>query len=503
MSNILIILVIPILLIHTNISQQKYFTILSNINYVSIRTNMIDTWINFIEINNNVNLSELLNDDLNIYINDIFKKGKEYVKETFDINNLKIVQYQQPCVFFQSNHDIRVNIYNYIHNKYNCCKKIVLFGGEFYIYSQLFPNLTHIEAYTDCKKLYNNALYNNPHFNVKHINYNNYKILSLDAVDLIIIQVSPTGLKPNLLKQILQVKTKYVVYIGCKPQIVDRDIMLLKKHIISYNNFDNNVFLVDLTDLFEIPLSRQTITQKHQIVSIGGECSVAYQLKKFNYRFNSFPFDWIKSSMSDVYRLLVNNFNQFIDMQFIKFKKSSDNFKFIVQDDDNIKNIEYGNIYVHSLYSIHFCHDFDDDKKSNSNDVINKYQRRISKLKQLMDSQLCVFVRYESEPIDYNLLELWNSNRNIPTIIISSNCDKTQFITIDTLDIHRFSPNVTIIKDNSVFDNWQRNNFPWRYYLIKLCWANIHASNQYINPHSSGTFRITDSYHIKLNPKFI
>jgi hypothetical protein len=457
--------------------QENYDNLLKNSSYISIRTNFQNTWINIINCNNINLINSILHEDINIYVDNKYIKGIEYVFESFKIDNIIIKQYQHPYSFFQADYQARLKIYNYIYKNYNNSKNIRLFGGEFYLFSQLFTSSLSIEAYTDCSNLYADAKYNNKLFNISLINYNTCNISYDQQYDIVIIQVSPNGLKPNLLKQIQKLNTKNIILIGCKLHIVDRDIMLLKKHIIDYKKMSDNIFMVNMCNIDYHNLSRIPHIGEKEIISIGGECSVSHQLKENGYRNNSYPFDWIKSSMDDVYKLIVNSFNGFIDEKNIQYKRKSENFKFIEKDCENntilIEEVKVGYIYQHTIFkSIEFCHDFIDEKKSNWSDVKEKYERRIIRLKNIIDTYNCIFIRYESTEINTDLLDLWTSNIQLSTIIITNNHKNNKFMNnsyiVDDLEIAKYNNCIIIVRDLNQFNGWQRNNFLWKNLFNKI-----------------------------------
>jgi hypothetical protein len=183
----------------------------------------------------------------NIYFNDIYYSGLRYVYESFQINDKTIGQYQKPYSFFQSRLNIRLEIYKFLNKlkeKYTF-DHIYLFGGEFYLYSQIFKN--NLECYTDCLDLYRDAIYNNPSLPLKYIDYNmaTLDIQNKTSNNLVIINVSRNGLKKNLAQTIKKIKG-HIVYVGCKRDIIKRDIEYLGKDIICLKNFWDIVFLTHL-----------------------------------------------------------------------------------------------------------------------------------------------------------------------------------------------------------------------------------------------------------------
>lgn len=437
--------------------QLNHNDMLKEFDHVIIRTNGykpygFSIWINFIG-QSNVKIPDSI--PYNIYINNKYIRGIEYVEEEFELDKSHIIrQKQHPHTFFQSDNVIRLFIYNYIHENYSRLNKIALFGGEFYLYSQLFINPEIVYCFTDSKDLYDDAIYSHSDNNLPNyfnlIDYNTYTISTALEADIIIIQVSPNGLKPNLLKQILKIKAKHIIYIGCKKDVVDRDIKFLGYELKHYENLENSVFMVDLVDTSKS-------SQVPMLISLGGDCSVAYQLDQCGYRSCAYPFDWIRSSLDNIISLLRNNFDEFIDRDQLIYKRSTDNFKFVVDNNEENVQVSCGHIYQHKKYkSIQFCHDFVDDVQSNLPQVQEKYRRRIERFQQTIYSKSCIFIRYETGKLTDDILSKWEKLVALPLVIITSNPRNEQYT-----NQQKFGKYITFIKDTSSFDGWQRNNFPW------------------------------------------
>lgn len=173
-------------------------------------------------------------------------------------------------------------------------------------------------------------------------------------------------------------------------------------------------------------------------VSLGGNCSVAYQLNKLGLRHNSYPFDWCRIKINKLIQVLNNDFNFYED---IIFKKKSFNH-------DN-------NIIVKNNYNIEFAHE-----------LINKYEidnfklillKRIERFKQLKNP---IFVRLEYENLGDNkillykklehLLKLYFDNFKI--ILISKNKYESLYTT--WYQLPKFS------------DDWKYNYLNWNNILL-------------------------------------
>ena len=48
-----------------------------------------------------------------------------------------------------------------------------------------------------------------------------------------------------------------------------------------------------------------------QIISLGSNCSVTYQLNKYNLRQQSFPFDWSKITIKQLNKVLESKFKDY------------------------------------------------------------------------------------------------------------------------------------------------------------------------------------------------
>ena len=48
-------------------------------------------------------------------------------------------------------------------------------------------------------------------------------------------------------------------------------------------------------------------------ISLGSNCSVSYQLQKYNLKLKSFPFDWSKLSITQLISVLENDFSDYVE----------------------------------------------------------------------------------------------------------------------------------------------------------------------------------------------
>ena len=78
-------------------------------------------------------------------------------------------------------------------------------------------------------------------------------------------------------------------------------------------------------------------------ISLGGNCSIAYQLNKFDLRTHAYPFDWCKINSKQLLQVLKSNFKNY---HILEFKKYSDNHKLIADKliADGTINIDQGSV---------------------------------------------------------------------------------------------------------------------------------------------------------------
>lgn len=111
------------------------------------------------------------------------------------------------------------------------------------------------------------------------------------------------------------------------------------------------------------------------IVSLGCDCSVAASMAKYGLRNTSGPFDWCTSNFKGVLSLLEMDFKNFMEY-------------------DNLCVSEGGNktIFDDIKHHITYNHDLKNSLVDEYSDIYSKYQRRISRLRDMEKEPIC-FVR--------------------------------------------------------------------------------------------------------------
>lgn len=126
-----------------------------------------------------------------------------------------------------------------------------------------------------------------------------------------------------------------------------------------------------------------------QIISLGSNCSVTYQLNKYNLRQQSFPFDWSKISIKQLNKVLESKFKDYENVFIKKFSENHDS-----------------SYILSNKYNITFAHE-----------IFNKYNNNIEEFKQVLIrrinnfvAQRCIikFVRIELQPITEAYLDELN-----------------------------------------------------------------------------------------------
>lgn len=186
------------------------------------------------------------------------------------------------------------------------------------------------------------------------------------------------------------------------------------------------------------------------IVSIGGVCNVAYNLRKIVKVSEAFPFDWIKISIGDLIAIFENDFKLFLTKKHYYQIRISD--KHFVDKGESI-------IVGHRKYpSIKFCHDFNnvDDFDTQLNNVIEKYTRRIDRLKKMfVDNETVILVRYQLTKItDEALAKLVD--------IIETKYDVKVELRIIFYFVKDVKTKFMFWIDDKIMDDWKCEHLDWK-----------------------------------------
>jgi len=115
-------------------------------------------------------------------------------------------------------------------------KTCIFLGGEMYIYGKIFDHLFNKKIYiTDTNSIYLDSINNDPNPNKSNyylVDYKSKFLIDIDSnIDILISNISKTGLKKEICEQIQILNIKYLILISCKETVIERDIKLLTKYI--------------------------------------------------------------------------------------------------------------------------------------------------------------------------------------------------------------------------------------------------------------------------------
>jgi hypothetical protein len=352
---------------------------------------------------------------------------------SFDQNNIKIANKIRSFVIkYFSDSDI----YNTIG-----------IGGEYYIYFPFIKSNNYI-GISNHQSIIDDADFNLKFYNLNYKNYivNYNDILSFPQIDNnisnVIINVS--NIHENHIKWITNYNINKLVIITCTP--VYKKMLLITKYFIIkkikyFLNFNSWV-----TILFCI---RKPIIK---YISLGSNCSVTYQLNKYNLRMDSYPFDWTKISITQIINVLNNNFNSYINIQ---IKKLSELHLNKYCEPTLILKNNYGIIFAHELTNDMCCYIKEFRKKLSkridrfinlSNDKVKFIRIELSNInKQYFELLNQLVMQLEKYVLNFELIVIINYNNDIPDNI---------------------SKKIKIYKFDQFLSDWKMNNLDWKKFLL-------------------------------------
>jgi glutaredoxin-related protein len=346
---------------------------------------------------------------------------KNYIPQNFN-NNIVFISAKS----FQQNHIIlSKQIRKYVANKIiNCnlqnrlqsrllCSNLLCIGGESYLYGLTNPFLRNngkILNLTNNIYIYNDIIYNKfiysknkniisflidyNNLNINE-NYNNLNVnlqssnlhndYNLNDYSTCIINIST--LNYNLITNINKLsKLNIIIIISCHHDDFWKKIKLLT----NYNLLSRKKFICYKLKYF---LTVNIFIRKQTFVSLGYNCSVAWNLKLLNLRKESYPFDWCDISLSKLINVLSNNF---IDYEKVEIIKLSNNFKYFGENEKDIPTF-----ILNNKYNVKFAHEV--ISKIELLDFSNKLLERIERFKKLKNP---TFIRIEKNNINTSYDEL-------------------------------------------------------------------------------------------------
>jgi len=172
-------------------------------------------------------------------------------------------------------------------------------------------------------------------------------------------------------------------------------------------------------------------------ISLGSDCSVAYNLQRLGYRVYSFPLDWLLSK--NITNVLREDFKDFCNPKYLKFCNRvnccniSENF---TEDTHNMIRV------IHTKYKLHFLHDF--IEKEINEEVEEKYERRIQRF--------------------YNIMRDKNIEKRLYRISKYDERDEIEKIFNEKKFVN-WKLHIKLYSEIPVSEDWKRTNFNWEFFL--------------------------------------
>lgn len=126
-----------------------------------------------------------------------------------------------------------------------------------------------------------------------------------------------------------------------------------------------------------------------EYISLGGNCSVAYQLHKNNIRHNGYPFDWSKSTMRQLISVLDDKCKEYVSSLEISDFSNSHPYIKIFSSKDNSLLLQTGTYKCKNKYGITMSHEL--VKQNDFTTLKEKLLRRVERFYNL-DTQLETFI---------------------------------------------------------------------------------------------------------------
>lgn len=123
------------------------------------------------------------------------------------------------------------------------------------------------------------------------------------------------------------------------------------------------------------------------IISLGRDCACSTYLRKFNLQNESYPFDWLTAApLRNRINLIVNNFQNFLNKEDLKFEPRDPNAQVFDSRCDNFENVQTKFKFFHDFP---IGMNFDEAYEL----VHNRYQRRINRFyKKIQKAKRILFV---------------------------------------------------------------------------------------------------------------
>jgi hypothetical protein len=129
-------------------------------------------------------------------------------------------------------------------------------------------------------------------------------------------------------------------------------------------------------------------------IPIGMNCNTAHYLRSRNLRKDAYPFDWICIPLKMVYEVLSDDFNDILDNIHIGTQVK----RMYFDEKDNNNSLSVIDTYIYPVicqkYNILYPHDYDNVDIETINNVKDKYNRRIQRFRDTLNSDSKIVLVY-------------------------------------------------------------------------------------------------------------
>ena len=122
-------------------------------------------------------------------------------------------------------------------------------------------------------------------------------------------------------------------------------------------------------------------------ISLGGNCSIAYQLQKYGLRKMSLPFDWTNMTITQLINILENDFQEFNELKIVKESVMHPIISQLIASQPLQSS---SSLILTNKYKIRFAHEI--STESELEILKSKYITRIQRFKQFKNPN---FIRIE------------------------------------------------------------------------------------------------------------
>lgn len=180
-------------------------------------------------------------------------------------------------------------------------------------------------------------------------------------------------------------------------------------------------------------------------ISLGGNCCIKYQLNKYGYNLETYPFDWCKISIKQLITVLQNNFKDYVESIYI-YKKSNNHLMLNDSTTSYIIKNKYNVSFAHELSNIEKLDDFKDSMK-----------RRINRFNETdigCVTNIKIYIRIEIMKLNSNY------NEHLQQLLELLKPNKLILIIRNDIEIIK-NENLIVYYYDGEFTNWMMDNVDW------------------------------------------